>query len=156
MRALPATPPSRRRSVKVSGRRRPASSSFAGDLDGVVAARDARRAEGDRAAPEHLVVDRLRDPRLLLRAQRRDAAAAVAHAQAAGVGGQLGRVVAERGRPARDLEDQIVARLGGGAAPAGAHGERGVVGTELHQSRYTAWASSPPSTPAGSAPEPWA
>src|SRR4051794_40565651 len=136
-------------------------------IDAAALERDGVRAKADRKALEHLVVDRLLDARLLLVAQRRDAAAAVDHAQRARVGHQRHRdplCDLDLGAPARDFDDEVVTRLGGGAALPGQDHERAIARTEgvcarfkTHdQSRYTVCASRPPSTPGGSAPVPWA
>lgn len=123
---------------------------------------DAGRAKCDRGAPQDLSVDRLGDPGLIVVVERAHPTAAVHHLQRARVGGQrdraIGRVAAELQGclPAPHQDAEVVGRAGCRATLAGRHGQRAVGGSQRvsawrgHQSRYTVWASRPPSTPGGS------
>src|SRR3954471_814423 len=82
--------------------------------------RDADRAELDRGALEHLVIDRLLDVGDVVVAERLDSAGGLAHLQRTRVGRERHRrAVAqlERRLPRRDLDDEVVTGLGGGAGP---------------------------------------
>ena len=90
---------------------------------------DGGRAELDRLAVQHLVVDRLADVVLVAVVERLHAAGALHHAQRAGVGRERhARVLAEleRGLPGGHLEHEIVPGLGGRSAPRGLHRQRAV------------------------------
>ena len=70
----------------------------------------------------------LLDRRAVLVGERLDAAVALAHHERARVGGELERAAVVARRPARDLDDQVVADLRGHALAVGVHLQRGGVG----------------------------
>jgi xanthine dehydrogenase accessory factor len=114
----------------------------AGDVKAPIAVRThGGGAKRDGGALEHLLVDRLRDPLLVVVAERLDAAGALQHRERGGVGGQLQhalrRVSGQLGRraPALDGDQEIVAGLGGGAALGRADRQGPVAWPQLIRSR---------------------
>ena len=77
----------------------------------VGARRDTRRAELDRGPLEHVVVDRLADAVLVLRAERLDAARALEHLQRSRVGGERQLGVARVLRPPRPSRSTSVTSI---------------------------------------------